>query len=85
LDHAHCLHCGMWFDSHGFALWETKDKRRIPLFQMETSHLQHCLAIIIVRPDVRPGYAKLIIEELEKRRRANEQTTKTTNIDQARA
>ncbi len=60
--------CGMYHDRDGDPLWETKSGRSIKVSAMETSHLNNSLAMILTRPDWRPGYAKLLIEELERRR-----------------
>jgi len=68
-DHGKCMNCNVWIDATGSALWTTEDKQRIPIWRMETSHINNCIAMILVRPEWRPGFAKLLIEELEKRRR----------------
>jgi len=54
--------CGMWFDVTGSALWEKKGGDKIAISAMETSHINSCLAMILVRPEIRPGYAKLLME-----------------------
>jgi len=58
----------MYYDEARQPLWETKNGRSIRVRDMETSHLNNALAFILVTPDWRPGYAKLLIEELERRK-----------------
>jgi hypothetical protein len=58
----------MWFDITGSALWEKKNGDKIALSAMETSHINNCIAMILCRPQMRSGYAKLLIEELERRK-----------------
>jgi hypothetical protein len=65
--HRRCA-CGMYYDGEWKPLWETKNGRSIPVSNMETSHINSALAMILVTPDWRQGYAKLLIEELERRK-----------------
>ena len=58
--------CGVVHEG-GVGLWETKTKGYLQLHQMETSHINNCIAMILTQPDWRPGYGKLLIEELERR------------------
>lgn len=60
--------CGI-VSSNGLPLWQTKDYRTVYICKMETSHINNCIAKIINKPEWRPGYAKLLIEELERRLR----------------
>jgi hypothetical protein len=75
----------MWFDGYGNALWTTKDMRRIPIFQMETSHINACLAMILIRPEIRPGYAKHLIKELERRLNKEKDNERTKTADHLEA
>lgn len=52
----------------GKPLWVTRDKRVIPVDQMETSHIQNCLGNMLVRGgNWRAHMMVPLVEELEKR------------------
>jgi len=58
----------MYYNGEWKPLWETKNGRSIRVADMETSHINNALAMILIQPGWRQGYAALLIDELERRK-----------------
>lgn len=62
----------------GERLWVTKDRRAMRLSDMETSHIENCIAKIIVNPSWKMGWAEALLKELEKRKGAANSDTQSS-------
>ena len=61
-------HKGVWWRiADRVVVWVTEDKRELTIAEMETEHIQRCIANMLIRGNWRLGYLPLLIEELEKR------------------
>lgn len=80
-----CTLCGAWYKSHGDrglgnayeVAWVDRKSKWYLLGEMETSHIQNIIAIMLVRPDWRESYREIMINELEKRLREEDYTNGT--------
>ena len=70
-----CERCEVWYRNHGDkglgiayeVAWLDKKNDWHLLGEMETSHIQHIIALMIVKPNWRERYRRIMIDELERR------------------
>ena len=59
------------FDINNYLMWRTRDGRFMRVEEMETSHIQRCIANIMIRGGSWRGEHLIsLVNELEKRERA---------------
>ena len=75
-----CAKCDVWYKSHGDrglgvgfeVAWHNRKNDWHLLGEMETSHIQHIIALMIVKPNWRERYRRIMLDEYERRRLSEE-------------
>lgn len=74
--YAACAECKVWYKNHGDrglgyayeVAWSDRQSKWYLLGEMETSHIMHIIALMIVKPNWRERYRKIMLDEYERRR-----------------
>lgn len=61
-----CHYCNKWRDERK-VIWKCRDGRFLNISDMETSHIQACIAMIMNRHNWRQRFMRPLLLELEKR------------------